>query len=187
MALITTKGASDANSYVSLAEANAYFETRLNSSDWTSASDPNKEKALASACRIIDMQAFKGSKVYTTSVGDPNYQKLQWPRYADDSDTYMLGIPHLMSTKDSNEWVDSTNVPIIPEKLKLAQCEQALFMLRHMEGSDKRQSLRAQGVSSFNVGGVSESYENREKLVESAKAYLVALKCINSSLRINRR
>ncbi len=49
----TLQGAS-ANSYVTLAEANAYFETTPDDSTWTDKTDDQKNRALISANRFID-------------------------------------------------------------------------------------------------------------------------------------
>ena len=77
----TPGGASD-NCYVTLAEAEAYFLNRLNSSvngDWTNDSagvartDDVKKAALITATLRIDEEMFLGSKSSTT-------QALKWPR-----------------------------------------------------------------------------------------------------------
>jgi len=57
----TIKGAS-ANSYVTLAEANTYFETVPDSSTWTSKTDDQKNRALISATRWIDSFVFYGDR-----------------------------------------------------------------------------------------------------------------------------
>ena len=44
----------NANSYVTLAEANSYFETVPDSSTWTNKTDDQKNRALISATREID-------------------------------------------------------------------------------------------------------------------------------------
>jgi len=78
----TPGGASD-NSYVTLAEAEAHFANRLNSSvngDWTNdaagvaRTDDVKKAALITATLRIDEEMFLGYKVTTT-------QALKWPRY----------------------------------------------------------------------------------------------------------
>jgi hypothetical protein len=74
MALIATVGGSTSNSYTTLAEADAYFADRLNSSEWSAASNGTKEKALITATRRIDEEQFLGYKASLT-------QALKWPRY----------------------------------------------------------------------------------------------------------
>lgn len=68
----TLSGAS-ANSYVTLAGANTYFETVPDSSTWTSKTDDQKNRALISATRWIDALSFYGERCTTT-------QALKWPR-----------------------------------------------------------------------------------------------------------
>lgn len=68
----TLKGAS-ANSYVTLAEADAYFETTPDDSTWTNKTDDQKNRSLISATRFIDDFEFYGERCTTT-------QALKWPR-----------------------------------------------------------------------------------------------------------
>ena len=68
----TLQGAS-ANSYVTLAEADAYFETVPDSSTWTDKTDDQKTRALISATRWIDALSFYGDRCTET-------QALKWPR-----------------------------------------------------------------------------------------------------------
>ena len=62
-----------ANSYVTLAEANTYFETSPEESTWDDKSDDQKNRALISACRWIDTLNFLGDRC-------DNDQALKWPR-----------------------------------------------------------------------------------------------------------
>jgi hypothetical protein len=68
----TLQGASS-NSYVTLAEADSYFETTPDDSDWTNKTDDQKNRALISATRFIDDFEFYGERCTTT-------QALKWPR-----------------------------------------------------------------------------------------------------------
>lgn len=68
----TLEGAS-ANSYVTLAEADAYFETTPASSTWDDKSDDQKNRALISATRNLDVLTYYGERCTTT-------QALKWPR-----------------------------------------------------------------------------------------------------------
>jgi hypothetical protein len=72
MTLIATVGAVDANSYAEVEEADAYFETRVNSTKWVNTLD--KEAALISASLLLDWQLiFDGFKT-------SNLQARQFPR-----------------------------------------------------------------------------------------------------------
>ena len=68
----TLKGSSS-NSYVTLAEANSYFETTPESSTWDNKTDDQKNRALISATRWIDSLNFYGDRCDTS-------QALSWPR-----------------------------------------------------------------------------------------------------------
>jgi hypothetical protein len=68
----TLAGASS-NSYVTLAEANTYFETAPESGTWTNKTDDQKNRALISATRWLDGLSYYGDRCGTT-------QALRWPR-----------------------------------------------------------------------------------------------------------
>ena len=67
----TLKGTA-ANSYVTLAEANAYFETVPHDEHWTG-SDDAKNLVLITATRYLDNFEYYGTRCSTT-------QALKWPR-----------------------------------------------------------------------------------------------------------
>ena len=68
----TLKGAS-ANSYVTLAEANAYFETTPNDTNWNNKNDDKKNRALITATRYINDFELYGKRCTLA-------QALKWPR-----------------------------------------------------------------------------------------------------------
>ena len=68
-----TIGGASANSYVTLADAEAYFETVPSSSNWDDKTDDQKNRALISATRWIDALSFYGDRCTET-------QALKWPR-----------------------------------------------------------------------------------------------------------
>ena len=71
--LDATIGGPNANSYVTLAQANAYFDNSPYSQDWKNHSDAFKEAALIQATQYLDALAWAGSCCAST-------QRLQWPR-----------------------------------------------------------------------------------------------------------
>jgi hypothetical protein len=68
-----TLSSASANSYVTLAEANTYFETVPDSTTWDDKTDDQKNRALISATRWIDNQVFYGDRCDVE-------QALSWPR-----------------------------------------------------------------------------------------------------------
>lgn len=101
MALNATPGASDANSYVTLEEANAYFVDRPHSSAWGESSE--QESMLILASRMLDWYVhWKGYRSSTT-------QSMLWPR---------TGVIR----RDASEIATD----IIPSEVKIAVYELAL-------------------------------------------------------------
>ena len=89
-----TVGGASANSYVTLASANTYFETVPDSTTWTNKTDDQKNRALISATRWIDGLSFYGDRCATT-------QALKWPRNNYTVDTIELSctiIPEAIKT-----------------------------------------------------------------------------------------
>ena len=60
--IIATLKSETANSYVTLSEANDYFDTSPDSSTWTNKTDDQKKRALISATRWIDTLVFYGDR-----------------------------------------------------------------------------------------------------------------------------
>src|SRR5688572_8167800 len=75
LVLIATPGASNANSYATAAEGDAYHEGHLYASAWTSASLAKKEQALVMATRWLDAQVqWAGIAASSTQVlGGPRW------------------------------------------------------------------------------------------------------------------
>jgi len=85
----TLKGESS-NSYVTLAEANSYFETSPDDSTWTNKTDDQKNRALISATRWIDSLNYYGDRC-------DEGQALKWPRNnleVDDVEMVCTAIPN---------------------------------------------------------------------------------------------
>jgi hypothetical protein len=114
MALIVEDGSgkSDAESYLSVADADTYFTNRGGNATWTAASTANKEAALRIATQYLDA-AYSGRWRGIHKLGT---QRLAWPRaYVEDDDGYAI---------DSDD---------LPRNLEEATAEAAL---RHMTEDD---------------------------------------------------
>ena len=88
--ITATLKSATANSYVTLAEANTYFETVPDSSTWTNKTDDQKNRALISATRWIDGLNFYGDRC-------DEDQALKWPRNnyeVDDVELACTAIPN---------------------------------------------------------------------------------------------
>ena len=68
------------NTYISAADAEIYFDTRLFADTWTAASADDKAKALIMATKALDRLTLKGRKKDTTRVGIPSLLFLRHPK-----------------------------------------------------------------------------------------------------------
>lgn len=111
LTLVHSAGDPAANSYVSLTEANTYFDARLYSTAWTGAvDDDERRRALITATRNLEPLPWDGYRSTLT-------QRLQWPRSGcTDADGYGIAFD------------------AIPEAVRNACCEEAIDLLS--KGSD---------------------------------------------------
>lgn len=135
-----TAGHASANSYITRADAQSYFDGRSYADAWTDADDLDKDKALVSATRRLDQERWKGTPTATT-------QSLKWPRYGVENPDY----------NDSGQWqgyyggllLDQTT---IPQWLEHATCELALVLLANNLLEDTGLEMLEQvGVGDLNV------------------------------------
>ena len=130
------------DSYVSLEEANNYFNSRLHAEAWTGATDTDKEKALKQATRNIDTLPFRGAKA-------SDAQALSFPRAYT---VYKDGGLVLVTDQD------------IPQAVKNATCEEALSLLQNSQ----RKQLQEEGVDSITIGNLTEHYSGTYKSISSS-------------------
>lgn len=125
------------NSYVLIADADTYFETRIDSANWVTSSDEIKEQALVTATLLIDDNSWIGSAVSSS-------QALAWPRknaiYNDDR----LGLQVTIAESE------------IPSRVKTAVYEQAL----HLINNEDVLMGQSQTFESISVGSISISDSN---------------------------
>jgi hypothetical protein len=120
--------------YVTTAEADQYFATRLYADAWTGATELDKQKALETASRQIDRLPLKGRKTDTAQI-------MAFPRYPDTE---------------------------VPQAVKDACCEQALFLLSLTEYERHRNKQHVLGVVGGSVGDANEYAA--ESLVKANRA-----------------
>lgn len=126
-------GLTEANSYVSLEWANAYFQTSMDRADWDFLDDDDKKAALIAATAIIDdFWDFNGTvRSYT--------QALQLPRY---------GMPD----RSGRSLIQSNQIPI---GAKQAVADLALFMRKQKDsGVTETSSSSSDAVSKIEVGPI---------------------------------
>lgn len=198
----------EANSYLSLTEANALMENRSSMlSEWSALTDAQKEKALVIATRQIDTLRFFHDPIYRTPQDYRNKQALKFPRtntrqysgkvdsvstnYFIDADLanrqdlpddfYNGGAVIIYSGTGKGKTygvldfematgkviidgtfdpaLDTTSwyrlIEAVPVEVKYACLEQALYLLN---GGGERAKLQAEGVESYSIGDLSESF-----------------------------
>jgi hypothetical protein len=137
MALVVEDGTgkSDAESYVSVADADTYHAAHSGSADWTGASTAEKEKALRLATQWLGA-SYDGRWLGVRFSGD---QALSWPRDSVELDGYIL------SASD------------IPQQLLDATCELAL---KDVEGDELFADMADEGTvgsTTVRVGPITDS------------------------------
>ena len=135
MALILEDGTgkADANSYASVAEADAYFAVHLYPGGWTAADAATKESALIQATgRIESLTEWDGTIKTAT-------QALSWPRYS----TYDKTGRPILST-------------VIPTALKDAVAETAKWLL----AADPDVATDTEGIESLKVDVISLKFRD---------------------------
>jgi len=145
MAVTVTVGT---NSYISVADADTYFNARLYSTAWTGASSDDRARALIQAAKVIDRQFLKGRKRLTD-------QALAFPRCYTVDQRSISGLNYIGNVElvwDGSLWCET----LVPQAIMDAQCEEALALLDR--GNSKRIRLQKEGVTGFNIGDLSESF-----------------------------
>lgn len=122
------------NSYISVADADTYFEDAIHASVWSSASPGDKAKALVTATRFFDRQNWNGSKYQ-----DAPTQVLDWPR---------SGL-----TDSNGNALDETEVP---QEILDATCELALTLLQNPSAQDSTDT--GSNIKRMKAGSVEIEY-----------------------------
>lgn len=138
MALIveTGTGVTGANSFVALADADAYFAAS-GETTWTG-DDAAKEAALVRAGRYLNGLRWKGDEVRE------GIQAMCWPRYGVpmQGGSGMAYYGNLYLAGGVYDYTACWPSGAVPEKVKQAQCEAAL---RYLVGTDMMPDLKRGG------------------------------------------
>jgi len=127
------------NSYVSVAEADSYFETRIDSASWISNGDAVKEQALVTSTQILDNNAWIGSAVSSS-------QALAWPRANATYYDQRLGLEVTFAVDE------------VPQLMKTAVFEQALWLIEN----EDIMLQKNQTFESISIGSISLSDSNND-------------------------
>lgn len=157
--IVATVGSASANSYVTKAEADAYFATRLYPESWDGAADP--EAALIMATRVLDM-ALSGQTYYEAPSVNNRGQSTagmlrtrpSWTGEA-ASETQALAWPR---TGMLNRNKFSIASDVLPRELKEATCELAYQLLKGDRTADNDAAV--QGITGIKAGSVQLSFKD---------------------------
>ena len=135
MGLVTTAGSNSADAYCSLAEATAYFATRMHATSWAALTEANQEAAIKWATRLLDdLMDWSGQKANRD-------QALRWPRgFVYDPDGFS---------------VDGTTIPTF---LKNATAEFARYL-----AADDRLDDSDLGYSEIKLGSLALKIDKRDR------------------------
>ena len=123
-----TVGGANANSYITLTDANALVEAMISSADvqkWTTGNTDSRHRALAAATQRLDRERFLGARTNDT-------QALQWPREGvRKPDTYVRSFTTGFPFRLTEDYYTNTE---IPDQVKRAQVELAVYLHNNVEG-----------------------------------------------------
>ena len=126
--IVATPNAANANSYLTLADAQAIIDGFVEDADiqhWGSGNTDSRNRALFTAAQRLDRERFLGARATDT-------QALQWPRTGvrkPDTyiNTYAVGFPFRIST---DYFADNE----IPTQIKYAQAVLAAYLHNNTDG-----------------------------------------------------
>lgn len=139
MALIKETGGivAGANTYVTVAEADAFLAYHTTRAAWAAMTEADKEAALVQACRAMDaVCAWKGAKV---DIDQPR----AWPR----AGVTVSGIAEAWNPLWSRSGAGYPSDQV-PQAVRDAQCELAALMAQ----GDRTADLDSAGIKSVKVG-----------------------------------
>ena len=143
-------------SYVTTVEAaDAFFATKQSASAWSlSTTTSVKIKALQEATATIDSLPLAGHRYETEYIENGSQTDTN-----EDGLTQVLEFPRIIDGV-TIDYDYGTDLPIVPQRVKDACCWEALTIIEASSSTSvaKRRALQLQGVKSFSLGDLSESY-----------------------------
>jgi len=154
------------DSYISLVDANTYFNLRADAAAWTSASDSEKEKALATAAMLMN-------EIIWVGVAASSSQVLAFPRIGDYLDP-VLGITVTL------------NPAVIPQRIKAANCEQAYQLLNNDGLLDETGKISKIKVDVIELSGLDSSIASPPRFSLTAQNLFYPLTMEGANALLNR-
>jgi hypothetical protein len=172
--IVATPGAADANSYLTLAAAQAIIDGWVEDDDvtaWASATTDQKNRALFTATQRLDRERFLGARATDT-------QALQWPRTGvrkPDTyvNTYAVGFPFRITT----DYYTDTE---IPDRIQYAQVVLAVYLNNNrdglgLSGVEDYKSVRI-GSLAVETAGASSMATGADRVPPIFERYLTGLR-----------
>jgi hypothetical protein len=137
------------DTYISLADADTYLSAHYITTDsklvaWNALTDANCEILLRKAAQILERTPVVGIKVSDT-------QTMQFPRAIPTTVwRNMLRVENINIQFRDRYYIQTE----VPDAVKYAQCEIAIDLVSPSD----RVKLQREGVKSFSIDGLSESY-----------------------------
>lgn len=174
IAIVATVGSASANSYLTLADAQAIVDGFVEDGDvtaWASATTDQKNRALVTATQRLDRERFLGARATDT-------QALQWPRTGvrkPDTyiNTYAVGFPFRITT----DYFSDTE---IPDQIKYAQVVLAVYLNNNKDGMalSGLEDYKSISIGSLSVttAGASASTTGADRIPPIYERYLTGLR-----------
>lgn len=154
-----TIGGASANSYLTVAQADDYFDSRYDNELYTDLTDEEKQRLLVTASRRLDAEHYAGRSVTET-------QALQFPRVV---------------AYDRNYYPYQQNE--IPVNLKNAVCELGYFYLQKDDRMlDETELHDAAMLENYKVGPLQYGFRNNAKMDQLPETVKKQLRAIGYSV-----
>ena len=169
-----TVGGTSANSYLTLAAAQALIDGMVENDDvtaWASATTDQKNRALYSATQRLDRERYLGARATDT-------QALQWPRTGvrkPDTyiNTYSIGFPFRIT---ADYYTDTE----IPDQIKQAQAVLAVYLNNNKDGMGLSglEDYKSVTIGSLSVtsAGASSTATGADRVPPIFERYLTGLR-----------
>jgi len=165
MTLTVTAGSTSADSYATVAEADAYmtarggFQTGTLPAEWTALSTAQKEMRLRLAASLMDSLMFRGIKATRA-------QSLAFPRLFRGDDLWpedVNGNPSDALADQYDDWTaiteaatdEDVDLPTVPQAVKDAQVETAFQVIHLMLSKQDAAESAVQEAGSLTIGKLS--------------------------------
>lgn len=172
VAIDATAGGANANSYLTLADAQSMIDGMVQNADvtaWGNATTDAKNRALVSATQRLDRERFLGARTDDT-------QALQWPRSGvrkPDTyiNTYAIGFPFRIT----EDYFDDEE---IPDQVKRAQVELAVYLNNNTDGIGLNglEDYKSVSIGSISVTTNTSGAAGADKIPPMVERYLTGLR-----------